>query len=117
MPADKKGILEADVQTDFCGYGIYPQLFKIKKYGSGIGFTFFRTFIRIRLWKISNNQIKIQKIMNFSLKIMTYFDISYQVLSIKDKVKITKLSFHILDWILPCKNLYAEILHSSEATL
>lgn len=35
MPADKKGILEADVQTDFCGYGIYPQLFKIKKYGSG----------------------------------------------------------------------------------
>ena len=36
MPADKKGILEAEIQTDFCGYGIYPQLFKMKKYGSGI---------------------------------------------------------------------------------
>ena len=36
VPSEKKCILDTDIITDTCGYGIYPQLYNIKKHSSGI---------------------------------------------------------------------------------
>jgi len=35
VTSEKKGILDTELVTDVCGYGIYPQLYNIKKHSSG----------------------------------------------------------------------------------